>query len=290
MKITKAVFPVAGLGTRFLPATKAQPKEMLPLLDKPIIQYGVEEAADSGIGFMVMITGKGKQSIENHFDASFELESALEQKGKSDLLKQVRDIADIAKFVFVRQKQPPLGLGHAVLMADGLIEDDYFAVFLPDDVIDSAEPCMKQMMAVHEKYGGAVIAVRKTDEEGQKRYGIVKVEETDDPKVSRIVDIVEKPGPQNAPSNLAVVGRYILPREIFDQLKQTQQGSGGEIQLTDAIRDLLGQKEFYAYEFDGELLDCGEVLGYLKATAKLGISREDIGEEFKKYLKTVTEN
>lgn len=287
MAIKKAIYPVAGLGTRFLPATKAQPKEMLTLIDKPVIQYVVEEAAESGIDFFVFVTGKGKQSIENHFDSSFELEAALEKNQKTDLLEKVRSISDLGKFVFVRQKQPPLGLGHAVLMAEGVVEDDYFAVFLPDDVILAEKPCLRQAIEVHEKYGGAVITVAKTDAEGQKRYGIVEVEPTDDPKVHKIIDIVEKPGPEKAPSDLGVIGRYILPKEIFAELKQTQTGAGGEIQLTDAIRALVKKRDFYALEYEGDRLDCGDPLGYLKATAKLGLQKSETSEEFRQYLQSI---
>lgn len=289
MSITKAVFPVAGLGTRFLPATKAQPKEMLPLVDKPIIQYAVEEAVAAGAELMIVVTGKGKQSIENHFDVSFELEAALEKKGKTDLLNEVRRIANLGKFIFVRQQQPPLGLGHAVLMAKEIVGNEYFSVFLPDDVMDCEVPCMKQMMGVYERLGGAVIAATKTDEEGQKRYGILKVEPTEDPKVHRIVDIVEKPGSENAPSNLAVMGRYILPPEIFTELEKTELGAGGEIQLTDAIKALLHTGNFYAYEYEGERLDAGEVGGYIEATIKLGLKRPEIKENLKRFIESVAE-
>jgi len=287
MKIKKVIFPVAGLGTRFLPATKAQPKEMLPLLDKPIIQYAVEEAAASGIEQMVFVTAQGKHSIEDHFDVNSELEEILEKKGKMDLLKKVRDTSRLGKFVYVRQLQPPLGLGHAVLMAENLIADDYFAISLPDDVMNCNPPCLKQMMEVHEETGGGVIAVEKTDEAGQKRYGIVKVEPTNNPKVHRIVDIVEKPGPENAPSNLAVWGRYILPREIFEVLKETKEGAGGEIQLTDAIREILKTSPVFAYEYEGERLDAGEVSGYVKAAVTLALKREDIGEEIREFINSI---
>jgi len=287
MKIKTAVFPVAGLGTRFLPATKAQPKEMLPLVDKPIIQYAVEEVAQSGIREMVFITAQGKHSIENHFDSASELERVLLEKGKTELLEKVQATSSLGKFIYVRQQQPPLGLGHAVLMAKELVDDDYFAVLLPDDVMDCQVPCLKQMIEVQEKVGGAVLAVQKTDEVGQKRYGIVKVEPTDDPKISKIVDIVEKPGSENAPSSLAVMGRYILPKEIFEELEKTQKGAGGEIQLTDAIRALLKTKDIYAYEYEGERLDAGEVAGYVKATVRLALKREDIGAEIKDYLETI---
>lgn len=287
MKINTAVFPVAGLGTRFLPATKAQPKEMLPLVDKPIIQYAVEEVAQSGIKEMVFVTAQGKHSIENHFDTNFELEQILEEKGKIDLLAKVKDTSDLGRFVYVRQQQPPLGLGHAVLMAKELVKDDYFAVILPDDVMDCQTPCLKQMIEVAEKVNGAVIAVQRTDTEGQKRYGIVKAEPTDDPKVSRIVDIIEKPGPENAPSDLAVMGRYILPREIFAELEKTQKGAGDEIQLTDAIKAMLQNGNFYAYEYEGERLDAGEVAGYVKATIKLALKRPEIREEIKSYIEKI---
>jgi len=287
MNIKIALFPVAGLGTRFLPATKAQPKEMLPLVDKPIIQYAVEEVAASGIRKMVFITAQGKHSIENHFDSASELEKVLEGKGKTELLDKVRKTSELGKFFYVRQQQPPLGLGHAVLMAKELVSDDYFAVLLPDDVMDCQTPCLKQMIEVGEKKDAAVLAVQKTDEDGQKRYGIVKVEPTDDPRISKIVDIVEKPGPENAPSDLAVMGRYILPKEIFEELEKTQTGAGGEIQLTDAIRAMLGKKDFYAYEYEGERLDAGEVAGYVKATIKLALKREEIAQEIKDYIESI---
>jgi len=288
MKVKIALFPVAGLGTRFLPATKAQPKEMLPLVDKPIIQYAVEEVAASDIREMVFITAQGKHSIENHFDSAEELERVLEEKGKTELLEKVKATSDMGKFFYVRQEQPPKGLGHAILMARELVSDDYFAVILPDDVMDCQTPCLKQMLDVQEKTGGAVLAVQKTDVAGQKRYGIVKVEPTDDPRISKIVDIIEKPGPENAPSDLAVMGRYILPKEIFDELEKTRTGAGGEIQLTDAIRAMLRQKSFYAYEYEGERLDAGEVAGYVKATLKLALKREDIASEIKEYLDKIS--
>jgi UTP--glucose-1-phosphate uridylyltransferase len=287
MKVNIALFPVAGLGTRFLPATKAQPKEMLPLVDKPIIQYAVEEVANSGIRQMVFITAQGKHSIENHFDSASEIERVLEEKGKTELLEKVRNTSTLGKFFYVRQQQPPQGLGHAVLMARELVQDDYFAVLLPDDVMDCETPCLKQMLEVQERLDGAVLAVQKTDADGQERYGIVKVEPTDDPRISKIVDIVEKPGPENAPSDLAVMGRYVLPKEIFEELEKTQKGAGGEVQLTDAIKAMLQKKNFYAYEYEGERLDAGEVAGYVKATIKLALKREEIAEEIKDYLKKI---
>lgn len=290
MQIKKAVFPVAGLGTRFLPATKAQPKEMLPLLDKPIIQYGVEEVAASGIKQIIFVTAQGKHSIENHFDVSDQLERLLEEKGKVELLEKVRQTSRLGNFVYVRQKQPPKGLGHAVLMAEDLISEDYFVVVLPDDVMDCPIPCVKQMLDVAEKVQGGVIAVEKTDTLGQKRYGIVKVEPTDNPGVHKIVDIVEKPGPENAPSDLAVMGRYILPKEIFAVLEKTKEGAGGEIQLTDAIRELLRTKPIYAFEYAGTRLDAGEVGGYIKAIIHLALKREDIRGEIIEVIKKAARN
>lgn len=288
MDIKKAVFPVAGLGTRFLPATKAQPKEMLPLLDKPIIQYGVEEAVGSGIGEVIFVTAQGKHSIEDHFDVSDQLERLLEEKGKTELLEKVRQTSRLGRFIYVRQKQPPKGLGHAVLMAKGLISEDYFAVVLPDDVMDCPTPCLKQMIEVASKVDGSVIAVEKTDAQGQKRYGIVKVEPTDDPRVHKIVDIVEKPGPEDAPSDLAVMGRYLLPREIFEILEKTGEGAGGEIQLTDAIRELLKTKPVYAYEYEGERLDAGEVGGYVKAMIHLALKRDELKDEIATYIDSIS--
>lgn len=284
MDIRKAVFPVAGLGTRFLPATKAQPKEMLALLDKPIIQYSVEEAVEAGINLMVLVTGKGKQSIENHFDTNYELEQSLEAKGKTEMLEQIRKISRLGKFVYVRQEQPPLGLGHAILMAKEIVGDEYFAVFLPDDIIESETACMKQLKEVAQQYDGGVIGVTRTDEDGQKRYGIVAVEPTDNPRVHKIVDIVEKPGPEAAPSNMAVMGRYILPPEIFERLEQTQPGAGGEIQLTDGIRSLLKTKDIYAYEYEGTRHDAGELAGYVKAQIAYGLKRPDIAEDLRSYI------
>jgi len=285
MKISKAVIPVAGLGTRFLPATKAQPKEMLPLVDKPIIQYSVEEAVDSGLSLVIFVTGKGKNAIENHFDASYELEDCLQKNGKQELLDKVREVSSLAKIAYVRQQQPPLGLGHAVLMAKDLVAEDFFALFLPDDVMDCEEPCIKQLIEAHEKTGGGIIAVEKTDAKGQERYGIVKVEPTDNPKIHKIIDIVEKPGPENAPSDLAVVGRYILPKEIFAEIENVKPGAGGEIQLTDAIKTLLAKKDFYAFEFDGKKLDAGEVGGYLKANIELGLKRDELRDDLVKFIK-----
>ena len=286
-KISKAVFPVAGLGTRFLPATKAQPKEMLPLLDKPIVQYGVEEATASGIKEVVFVTAQGKQSIENHFDVSESLERVLEEAGKTELLEKVRQTSRLADFVYVRQKQPPKGLGHAVLMAEKLINDEYFAVVLPDDVMDCPVPCLKQLLEASAKVDGSVIAVEKTDARGQARYGIVKVEPTDDPRLHRVVDIVEKPGPDQAPSDLAVMGRYVLSSKIFEILKRTEKGAGGEIQLTDGIKELLQNNPVYACEYEGERLDAGEVEGYIKATIHLALKRAGIKEDIERYLKTI---
>jgi len=261
---------------------------MLPIVDKPIIQYGVEEVAASGISEMIFVTAQGKHSIENHFDVSDQLERILEEKGKTELLEEVRKTSRLGKFIYVRQKQPPKGLGHAVLMAKDLVAEDYFAVILPDDVMDCEVPCIKQMAEVAQRVDGAVIAVEKTDAVGQERYGIVKVEPTEDSKVHKIVDIVEKPGAEDAPSDLAVMGRYILPREIFAILEKTGEGTGGEIQLTDAIRELLKTKPLYAYEYDGTRLDAGEVEGYVKATIHLALKRDNIKDEIKKYIDSIS--
>ncbi|HEY8056915.1 MAG TPA: UTP--glucose-1-phosphate uridylyltransferase GalU [Terriglobales bacterium] len=289
--IRKAVFPAAGLGTRFLPATKAQPKEMLPLVDKPIIQYGVEEALDSGIDEIVIVTGRGKNSIEDHFDVSFELERMLEEKGKTDLLAVVREISDMIHVSYVRQKEA-LGLGHAVLTAEKLIGDEPFAVLLADDVIDAPVPVIRQMLDVYEATGASVVAVEKIPGEAISSYGVVKPAAHQDgflphqfqgPAV-RIEDLVEKPRLQDAPSDLAVVGRYLLTPGIFKHLKKMQRGAGGEIQLTDAMRALAQEEPFYAYQFQGRRHDTGDKLGFLQATVELALRREDLGTAFRQYL------
>ncbi|MGH9415268.1 MAG: UTP--glucose-1-phosphate uridylyltransferase GalU [Terriglobales bacterium] len=288
--IRNAVFPAAGLGTRFLPATKAQPKEMLPLVDKPIIQYGVEEALESGIDNILIITGRGKDSIEDHFDVSYELERMLEAKGKTDLLAVVREVSDMIHVAYVRQKEP-LGLGHAVLAAENVVGDEPFAVLLADDVIDSPVPVMRQMLDVYEATGASVVAVEQIPGEAICSYGVVAKAggEAFPPHrflgpVYRISDVVEKPRLENAPSDLAVVGRYILTPAIFRHLKQTTRGAGGEIQLTDAMRALAQEEPFYALQFQGRRHDTGDKLGFLQATVELALQREDLGAAFRQYL------
>ena len=286
-KVRKAVFPAAGLGTRFLPATKAQPKEMLPLVDKPIIQYGVEEALESGIDNIIIVTGRGKNSIEDHFDVSFELEHLLAEKGKTDLLAIVREISDMINVSYVRQKEA-LGLGHAVLVSRELVGDEPFAVLLADDVIDSEVPVVRQMLEVYEATGGSVIAVQKVPGEAISSYGVIAGELFDADRFSgpvyRIHDMVEKPKRADAPSDLAVVGRYLLSPKIFDYLESTVHGTGGEIQLTDALRAMARNEPIYAVQFEGRRHDTGDKLGFLQATVELALKRPDLGEAFRQYL------
>ena len=283
-KVTKAVFPVAGLGTRFLPATKASPKEMLPIVDKPLIQYAVEEAIDAGATKLVFVTGSSKRAIEDHFDTDPELESALQEAGKDDLLKTIKDIVpEGVACIYIRQGEP-LGLGHAVLCARPAVGDEPFFVHLADDLIAGATPCLTQMAAERAQHGGGVIAVETVPPAETSSYGIVEVDEADH---NRIVRMVEKPAPEDAPSNLAVVGRYLLPGAIFDKLESTGRGAGGEIQLTDAIAELLDESPIYAYAFEGERYDCGSKLGYLKATVAQGLEHADTGDAFRKYLAEV---
>jgi UTP--glucose-1-phosphate uridylyltransferase len=281
--IRKAVFPAAGLGTRFLPATKAQPKEMLPLVDKPVIQYVVEEAVASGIETIIIVTGRGKSAIEDHFDVAFELEQMLEQRGKHDLLKEVRSISDLVKVSYVRQKEP-LGLGHAILMARELVGDEPFAVFLGDDIIEARVPTMRQMMEVHARRGCSVVCVERVSRERTRDYGIVAVREDDRGREHVVTDLVEKPAPEDAPSDLAIIGRYILTPAIFSHLEKTRAGRGGEIQLTDGLRSLLGVEPICAYAFEGRRYDTGDKLGFLKATVEFALRRPDLGAPFRDYL------
>ncbi len=287
MKVRKAVFPAAGLGTRFLPATKAQPKEMLPLVDKPIIQYGVEEALSAGCDQIIIITGRGKQAIEDHFDVSYELEKMLEEKGKTDLLRIVRQISDMIHVAYVRQKEA-LGLGHAVLTARELVGDEPFAVLLADDVIDAPVPVLKQMMQVFEETQCSVLATQMIEGNAISAYGVLKVKPADgrfNGRLYEVLDLVEKPKPENAPSNLAVIGRYILTPEVFETLSTTQFGVGGELQLTDGLCALLKKQKMYAYVYEGRRHDTGDKLGFLKATIEFALKRPDLGEELRKYLK-----
>jgi UTP--glucose-1-phosphate uridylyltransferase len=281
-EITKAVFPAAGMGTRFLPATKASPKEMLPLVDKPLIQYVVEEAVASGIEEVVVITGRGKRAIEDHFDVAFELEEDLKAKGKHKLLSEVQRIADMVTFCYIRQKKA-LGLGHAVLTAKRVIGEEPFAVLLGDDIIDSAVPALKQMMAVYKRYPATILAIQKVPKAQTRNYGIIDGKKIED-GVYLVKDLVEKPLPDEAPSNLAIIGRYILTPEIFTALEQTKPGKGGEIQLTDGLRLLMEKQPIYAYEFEGKRHDAGDKLGFLKATVEFGLKNEEFGAEFRSYL------
>jgi UTP--glucose-1-phosphate uridylyltransferase len=285
MRIRKAVFPAAGLGTRFLPATKAQPKEMLPIVDKPTIQYVVEEAVRSGIEDVIIVTGRGKNAIEDHFDRSLELEQALQQKGKTDLVAEIQKISSLISVSYIRQKEP-LGLGHAILVARSLVGNEPFAVFLGDDIIDSEEPCMGQMMRAYERYGDAIVAVQDVPRQEVKHYGIIDGVKVAD-RVFEVKDMVEKPEPEEAPSNLAIIGRYILPPLIFDLLEETAPDQGGEIQLTNALRELLKRRAVYGYQFEGKRYDAGNKLGFLKATVEFALKRQDLAEEFGAYLKSL---
>lgn len=285
MNIRKAVFPAAGLGTRFLPVTKAQPKEMLPLVDKPIIQYGVEEALASGCDQIIIVTGRGKSSIEDHFDVSYELEKMLEERGKTDLLAVVRQISDMIHIAYVRQKEA-LGLGHAVLMARELVGKEPFAVILADDIVDSAVPCLRQMVEIHNETGASVLATQVIEGPGISAYGVLDA--TSVPGNDRLFEVhnlVEKPKPEDAPSNLAIIGRYILTPAIFDLLEGTQRGAGGEIQLTDGLKALLKREKIYGYRFEGKRHDTGDKLGFLKATVEFTLKRKDLGADFRAYLK-----
>lgn len=285
MKIRKAVLPAAGLGTRFLPATKAMPKEMLTLVDKPLIQYVVEEAVDSGIQSIIIVTGRDKAAIENHFDISYELEETLKERGKTAVLEQVRAVADIAKISYTRQKQP-LGLGHAIYQGKDFVENEPFAVLLPDDIMDSEKPALAQMIEVFEKYEAPVIATMQVAGEAISRFGVIDAEEIE-PNVFRIKDMVEKPKYEDAPSDLAIVGRYIFTPDIFKAIEQTQPGAGGEIQITDAMRLLLKERPFYAVKLDGVRHDAGDKFGFLVATVEFALKRPDLAPEFKKYLKSL---
>jgi UTP--glucose-1-phosphate uridylyltransferase len=282
-RVRVAVFPAAGLGTRFLPATKAQPKEMLPLVDRPLVQYVVEEAKAAGIERIVIVTGRGKMAIEDHFDTSFELEKMLEDRGKEDLLAIVREISDMIPVSYVRQKTA-LGLGHAILKAKELVGKEPFAVLLGDDIVDSREPCIGQMMRLYEKRGNPVIAIQEVAREETRQYGIVAGERDGD-RIVRITGMVEKPAPEEASSNLAIIGRYILPPEIFEILEETRSDIGGEIQLTSGLATLLERRPIDGYLFEGKRYDAGDKLGFLKATVEFALKRADLGEPFRDYLK-----
>jgi UTP--glucose-1-phosphate uridylyltransferase len=290
MRVRKAVFPAAGLGTRFLPATKAQPKEMLPLVDKPIIQYGVEEALASGCDQIIIITGRGKTAIEDHFDVSYELEKMLEERGKTELLSIVRQISDMIHVAYVRQKEA-MGLGHAVLMARELVGNEPFAVLLADDVIDAQKPCLRQMMDVFEESQCSIIATQEVNGPAISSYGVLDAQRIEGKFNGRAFDVrslVEKPKQEEAPSNLAIIGRYILTPTIFETLERTPLGAGGELQLTDGLRGLLSAGEkIYGYTFEGKRHDAGDKLGFLKATVEFALKRPDLGSDFAEFLRTL---
>ena len=286
--VRKAVFPAAGLGTRFLPVTKAQPKEMLPLVDKPIIQYGVEEASASGIDNIILVTGRGKNAIEDHFDVSVELETFLEARGKKDLLAEIRKISNLINFSYVRQGEP-LGLGHAVLVTEPLVGNEPFAVILGDDVIDANPPALQQMITVFHEVQGPVLAVERVPREDVSSYGVIDGEEIR-PGVYRIRDLVEKPPRDEAPSDLAIIGRYILTPDIFPALEATQSDRTGEIQLTNGLRHLLKSRPIFACRVDGVRHDTGNKLGFLKAVVYFALRRQDLGNAFREYLKGIDLN
>ena len=284
-KIRKAVFPAAGLGTRFLPATKASPKEMLPVVDKQLIQYAVEEAVATGIETILIITGRDKNSIENHFDISFELEQILKESGKTEMFDQIRAISDLARISYTRQKQA-LGLGHAIYQAKDFAGNEPFAALLADDIVDSEKPALKQMVEVFEKYDAPVIATMQVAGEAISRFGVIDAEEVE-PNVFRIRDMVEKPPFAEAPSDLAIIGRYIFTPDIFEAIEQTEPGAGGEIQITDAMRLLLKTRPFYAVKLEGKRYDAGDKLGFLIATVEFALKRDDLGSDFRAYLRSL---
>ncbi|MBI2155408.1 MAG: UTP--glucose-1-phosphate uridylyltransferase GalU [Candidatus Rokubacteria bacterium] len=286
MIVRKAVFPAAGLGTRFLPATKAQPKEMLPLVDKPMIQYVVEEAVASGLAEIIIVTGRGKRAIEDHFDAAWELEYYLNDRGKVEELAQIKTISELASVSYVRQKEP-LGLGHAILCARPLVGAEPFGVFLGDDIFAPAPvPCMRQLLDVFERHGGPVLAVERVPRERLAQYGVIAARPLED-NVYEILDLVEKPRPEEAPSDLSIVGRYVLTPDVFDLLAETRADRRGEIQLTDALKALRRRRPMYAVEFEGRRYDTGDKLGFLKATVEFALARPDLADDFRAYLKSL---
>jgi UTP--glucose-1-phosphate uridylyltransferase len=286
MRVRKAVFPAAGWGTRFLPATKAQPKEMLPLVDKPVIQYAIEEAVEAGIEQVIIVTSSQKRAIEDHFDISVELEQLLESRGDIEMLRQIRAISDLAQVAYVRQKEQ-LGLGHAVLVTKELVGHEPFAVILSDDVVIGQRPCIGQLLHAYQETHCSVVAVTEVPPSETSRYGIIGADKVgdDDSRLFKINEVVEKPSPEKAPSNLAIIGRYVLTPKIFDKLEQTQKGAGGEIQLTDAIQALMQEQDVYGYAFEGDRYDAGTTMGWLKASVELALGRPDTGAEFRQYLR-----
>jgi len=283
MKVRKAVIIAAGRGTRFLPMTRTQPKEMLPLVDKPLIQYGVEEALNSGIEQIIIVTSHGKEAMEDYFDRSLELEYFLEKKGDKEHLSQVRELAEMADVCYVRQKEQK-GLGHAIFTARDVVGDEPFAVILPDDIIDSKVPCLKRMIDIYDKYGAGVVAVERVRDEDTRKYGIIEPQDVAD-RIYRVLSLVEKPEPAQAPSRLGIVGRYVFTPQIFDVLAVTPPGKGNEIQITDAMQLLLEQQKFYAFELEGIRHDTGNPLGWLKANVALALKRKDLGPELREYIK-----
>jgi UTP--glucose-1-phosphate uridylyltransferase len=284
-KVRKAVIPAAGFGTRFLPATKSQPKEMLSVVDKPLIQYGVEEAAESGVEQIAIITSRGKSTMEDHFDQSPELEQFLTEKGKLDFLKEVERISNLAEFCYIRQKQA-LGLGHAILMAESFVGNESFAVLLPDDIFDCPSPCTRQLIEIHEETKATVIVLGRVDEEGKKKYGIIKHKQISE-RVFQVEDVVEKPGPEEAFSDLGILGRYVFNPAIFDAIRNTPSDHRGEIQITDAIRLLLESQPVYGYLFEGKRYDAGDKLGFIEATVSLALKRPEFSHPLKEYIKTL---
>ncbi len=285
LKVKKAIIPAAGRGTRFLPATKAQPKEMLPIVDKPTIQYIVEEAIASGIEDIIIVTGRNKQAIEDHFDKSYELEEELKKKGDNGLLNLVQDISNLVDIHYIRQKEPK-GLGHAIYCARSFIGNEPFAVLLGDDIVDSRVPCLKQLIDVYDKYGTTVLGVQHVPDEDISRYGIVSCREIEN-RVFRVDDLVEKPEKENAPSNIAILGRYIISPDVFRHIENTAPGKGGEIQLTDALRSLMHEEAMYAYDFEGKRYDVGNRMGFIVATVEMALKRDDLKEELTQYLRSV---
>ena len=282
-KIKKAVIPAAGFGTRFLPATKAQPKEMLNVVDKPLIQYGVEEAVGAGIKNIGVIIGRGKSSIEDHFDKSPELEKFLEDKQKYDLLEEVRRISDLADFCYIRQKEA-LGLGHAILMSEDYVGNEPFAVLLPDDIFHCEKPCIRQLIDVYTEFNASVIVLGRTDEQGTKKYGIIKPKQISE-RVFQVEDLVEKPGPEKAFSDLAVIGRYVFNPAIFEAIKRTEPDDKGEVQITDAIKILLEDQPVYGYLFEGKRYDAGDKWGFIQATIELTLKRQEFAKKLKEFIK-----
>ncbi|MBX4261732.1 UTP--glucose-1-phosphate uridylyltransferase GalU [Clostridium estertheticum] len=288
MRVKKAIIPAAGLGTRFLPATKAQPKEMLPIVDKPTIQYIIEEAVAAGIEEILIITGRNKRAIEDHFDKSVELEFQLQKNGKDEVLEMVQNISNLANIYYIRQKEPK-GLGHAISCAKTFVGNEPFAVMLGDDVVDSEVPCLKQLIDCYSKYETSIIGVQEVPESEVSKYGIVDGISVED-RVYKVKDVIEKPKTSEAPSNIAILGRYIITPRIFDILENTKPGKGGEIQLTDALKTLISEEDMYAYNFEGRRYDVGDKEGFLEATVEYALKRDELKETFMKYLLTIKDN